>query len=43
MEFQINSGKVFDALTLVRREMLAWTYVKPFAKKCDSRSTFTAL
>jgi hypothetical protein len=43
MEFQINGGKVFDALTLVRREMVAWTYVKPFAKKCNSCSVFTAL
>jgi hypothetical protein len=32
-EFQINSGKVFDAPILVMRETAAWTYVKPFAKQ----------
>jgi hypothetical protein len=31
-EFKINSGKDFDALALVTREMAPWTsYVKPFA------------
>jgi hypothetical protein len=29
VEFQINSGKVFDTLALDTREMVAWTYVKP--------------
>jgi hypothetical protein len=42
-EFQINSGKAFDALALIMREMAAWTYVKPFAKKCDGGSAITAL
>jgi hypothetical protein len=42
-EFQINSGKVFDALTLIMREMAAWTYVKPFAKKHDRCGAITAL
>jgi hypothetical protein len=32
VEFQINSGKVFDALALDMREMVAWTYVKPLVR-----------
>jgi hypothetical protein len=36
-EFQINSGKVFDALALVTRQGAAWTYIKPFTKKCHGR------
>ncbi len=43
MEFQINSGKVFDALALVMRDMVAGTYFKPFAKKYDGRGAITAL
>jgi hypothetical protein len=42
-EFQINSGKVFDAVTLVMRETVARTYVKPLAKKCDGHGLITAL
>jgi hypothetical protein len=43
MEFQINSGKVFDALALVMRDMVAGTYFKPFAKKYDGRGVSTAI
>jgi hypothetical protein len=42
-EFQINSGKVFDAPILVMRETAAWAYVKPFAKKHDDHGVITAL
>jgi hypothetical protein len=42
-EFQINSGKVFDAVTLVMRETVAWTYVMPLAKKRDGHGPITAL
>jgi hypothetical protein len=42
MEFQINNGMLLDGLTLIMREMAAWTYVKPFAKKPNGRGTATA-
>jgi hypothetical protein len=42
-EFQIDSGTLFDALTLIMREMVAWTYVKPLARKCNECSAVTTL
>jgi hypothetical protein len=41
VEFQIDSGTLFDAFTLITREMVAWTYVKPLAKKHDERSVLS--
>jgi hypothetical protein len=43
VEFQIDRGTLFDALTLIMREMASWTYVKPFAKKCNEGSAITVL
>jgi hypothetical protein len=42
-EFQINSEEVFDGLTLVMREVAAWIYVKPLAKKSNGCGAITAL
>jgi hypothetical protein len=42
-EFQIDSGTLFDGLTLITREMVAWTYVKPSARKCNKHGAVTAL
>jgi hypothetical protein len=38
VEFQIDSGTLFDAFTLITREMVAWTYVKSLAKKHNEHS-----
>jgi hypothetical protein len=42
-EFQIDSGTLFDALTLITRETVAWTYMKPSARKCNKHGAVTAL
>jgi hypothetical protein len=42
-EFQIDSRTLFGACALITREMAAWTYVKPLAKKRDECSAITAV